>query len=167
MSSETFRARIKSHEHDVSALSVITVTATEMLTAVYPDGLHEPDARFRPFKEGGAFKYFFPKDVTWSNRNIDNTYFTILKEDDVIVGMAMLEEDPNDPTTLWGSFLSVDMAYQGRGFSKIIMSEAAVFATNRGYGKLQLSRYSPDGELMLKPKIAEYAAQLAFELIEG
>lgn len=145
-------------------LTTETLTAEEMKGIVYSEGYHAPTQRFLPFKEGGVFEYFHASSDLASSYT---TFYPVVREAELIVGLAKLQEDAGAKDRLWVCFLSIDPEYQGRGYSKKLMQEIGTFAQDSNFKSIELSYFSSMGRERLAPAISRYAGSVALEIISA
>jgi GNAT superfamily N-acetyltransferase len=82
-----------------------------------------------------------------------------------LVAAAGLQENPNDPEMLWMKFISVDSEFRNMGMATSLFPAVVAFAENKGYKKLKISSYEPDGKKFLKPVIDRYIGNTLVEII--
>ncbi len=120
-----------------------TIPADSLEEIIYRGESIPQDTRFLPFDHGGVFKYFFVNEVNNPLGGIKN--YPIVKVGDMIVGLSELELDPYKPNNLWIKFISVDPAYQGKGYAKRLAEEIVRFAKSGGYS-LEHSMFLGEGK---------------------
>ena len=98
------------------------------------DGFTVKDKRFLPKEEGGVFYYFRPEDL----REVD--YFPVVKEGDMITGIASLTKSPFTEKVFWMMSISVDQKYQGKHYATKLVEEIIRFTKEQGY-ELSVSGY--------------------------
>lgn len=117
------------------------------------------DARFLPKEEGGVFHYFRPEDLRTED------YFPIVREGDVITGIASLEKSPFEEKVFWMKSISVDPKYQGKHYATKLVEEICKFTKEQGY-QLEISGYSnKDAKDKLERLFAEYAEKYGVVLV--
>lgn len=124
----------------------------ELLEIIYKGASFPQNIRFLPLEGGGVFKYFSSKDITSISRLPSKKLFPVVCEAGKVVGLSELEQDPKDTQNFWIKFVSVDPAYQGKGYASKLLREIFQFAKDNGY-TLELSFYSEQGLEKLKSVI--------------
>lgn len=76
----------------------------------------------------------------------------------LIVGVGSLQENPFDSNVVWVKAVSVDPAYQGRGYGRMI-AEATRDLVLREGKKVHPSTFSVQGARRLKPLFRHFSAQ--------
>ena len=99
------------------------------------DGYTVKDKRFLSKEEGGVFHYFRPEDLRTEN------YFPIVKEGDLITGIAALQKSPFAEKLFWMKSISIDPKYQGNHYATKLAEEIIRFTKDQGY-QLEVSGYS-------------------------
>lgn len=99
------------------------------------DGRFVKDTRFLRKEEGGVFHYFRPEDLRTEH------YFPIVKEGDIIIGIAALERSPFTEKVFWMMSISIDPKYQGNHYATKLVEEIVRFTKEQGY-ELSVSGYS-------------------------
>ncbi len=93
------------------------------------------DSRFLSKEDGGVFHYFRPEDIR------TESYFPIVKENNVITGIAALEKSPFTEKLFWMKSISIDPKYQGNHHATKLVEEITKFTKEQGYS-LEISGYS-------------------------
>lgn len=137
-----------------------TITGKELHDKIYKGGL--PDNRFLPPEKGGRFHYSPLHSL--SPFSIDNVSFSLLEIKGEILGIAELEQSPNDESVLWLKSVSVDSEHQGKGLSEPLLREVFKYAQAEGK-KLKLSQFTVEGEERLQKKIELLAKEFQVEIL--
>lgn len=131
------------HAYEATILSV-----NELVDRIYKGDSLPQDKRFLSVEKGGVFEYFNLEDLTGLAHHSE-MFFPIIMIDDTIVGLAELEQDPNDQNNFWIKFVSVDPQFQNRGYATQLIKKIFEFAKERGCS-LEPSFYSDEGNVKLK-----------------
>lgn len=119
-------------------ISICIVNYDELLKMVYnEDGLVDKTIFNR-------IRYFSNDDFSWEQKEKVKPFFSILKENDKIIGIAkcgyfdLSAKSKND----WSiSFFSIDKNYRNLGYSHILAEEIFKYAKNNGY-EISTSAYT-------------------------
>ncbi len=136
-----------------------TISKDELYELIYNHETASVDPRFVHRNKGGVFHY------SPTENYMGNPFFTIVKENRVIVGLAELEVDPDQEGVLWLKSISVDSTRKGEGISTKVLDEVFSFAKKNGL-KLKPSSYTPDGNDRVKHQIERLSKQYGVEIVE-
>jgi GNAT superfamily N-acetyltransferase len=140
------------------------IGAEELIERIYKGDSTPQDSRFFSVDKGGVFRYFWINDLNSIHGN-EGKHFPIIEIENQIVGLAELEEDPNNSGNLWIKFISVDPQFQGMGLASQLIEDIFQYAKENNKS-LETSLYSEDGSLKLKPKLKKLAEKYEVRLIE-
>ncbi|MDD3284606.1 MAG: GNAT family N-acetyltransferase [Patescibacteria group bacterium] len=143
-------------------ISTETITSDELLNIIYQNESLPQDERFLDSKKGGVFKYFRVSELS---ENKENKYYSIIKINDIVVGLCELEKNPYRENIYWIKFLSIDPEYQGMGYASKLTEEVFKFAKKNCFG-LESSSYSTDGEEKLKPLFQKLSKETEVDFID-
>lgn len=87
------------------------------------------------------------------------THFVCHTDKDRIIGDLAIQQSPCEMGVLWLKHVSVDSSYRNLGIAKRLI-EACVFHVWCENQVLEISRYSEDGTLFLKPLFDRLAAEM-------
>lgn len=138
------------------------LSSDELLELVYKGQSLPQDTRFLSVEKGGVFTYFSLKDV--ESIHGGTKYYPTVSVDNVIVGLAELEQDPAEHN-YWIKFVSVDPEYQGKGYASALIKEIFRFAKDGNF-TLEPSYYSKQGSEKLKSVVERTATETGVKLIE-
>lgn len=140
------------------------LSTDELLEMIYKGTSFPQDARFLSAEEGGVFMYFSPSDVISISRFPSKKLFPIVYEADKVVGLSELEQDPKDAQNFWIKFVSIDQAYQDKGYASKLLRQIFQFAKDNGY-TLEPSFYSKQGLEKLKNVIEKLSVETGVNLV--
>ncbi len=137
-----------------------TLTPQELRYLIVDEDEHEiKDSRFLSKEEGGVFHYFRPEDLKTEN------YFPIVKEGEIITGIAALQKSPFTEKLFWMKSISVDPKYQGNHYATKLVEEIVKFTKEQGY-QLEVSGYSSkEAETKLERLFNEFAEKYGVRLV--
>ncbi len=144
--------KFENKEQKNTTTSVLSLT--ELLDLIYQGKNVPQDKRFDDPEKGGVFKYFDLEAVLDSKYDKNKKFYPVIKESEKIIGLAELEENPENLKSLWLKFISIDPIYQNRGYSRELIKEIFDFAKKNNYS-LELSFYTEEGEKKIKKIIEE------------
>ncbi len=144
-------------------ISTHQITSKELEDIIYKGERIPQDNRFSPPEKGGVFHYFDPRDLF---EFPESKSYVVIKEGPVIVGLAGLEKDPSKKTNTWIKFISVDPAYQNKGYGTMLISKICEVAKQEKHS-LQTSFYSDEGEERLKKNLHNIAKDKEIPLIDN
>jgi predicted GNAT family acetyltransferase len=144
------------------SLTSETITGRDLSREMYDEKTHLPKTRFLPKEEGGVFHYS-PLD-RYSGIHDTDTVFSTVRSHGEIVGIAKMQQSPYHSDVLWLMSVSVDNKRKGEGFSKKLLTEVFAYAKRNGK-KIELSKYTHEGEERLKHQIGELAQRFNVEVI--
>lgn len=78
----------------------------------------------------------------------DQLHLIAVAPDDLVVGVAALQQNPSDEGELWLQYVSVDPDHRGKGLGRKLFAEAIAHAHEQGRS-VELSRFEDDGLLYL------------------
>ncbi|MEK7228262.1 MAG: GNAT family N-acetyltransferase [Patescibacteria group bacterium] len=137
-----------------------TITPQELREIIFDeDGYKVKDKRFLPKEEGGVFHYFRPEDLNTEN------YFSIIKEGNLITGVAALQKSPFTEKLFWMKSISIDPEYQGKHYATKLVEEIVRFTKEQGY-HLEVSSYSSrEAKAKLQRLFDEFADKYGVTLV--
>lgn len=141
-------------------LKAETISGSALLAQIYDHDAHMLDPRFTSREQGGAFHYS-PVDSEITN---DDVVFSVVRENDTIVGLAKMRENPRQKGTLWLMSISVDMDRKNEGISRKVLEEVFQYAKSNNM-KIEPSSYTVEGEERVKHQVERLAAQYGVELV--
>jgi tRNA nucleotidyltransferase/poly(A) polymerase len=126
-----------------------------------------------PYDFDKKIKYFHYFDIRSSHLDYDpnekykaRTYFVTLFDDDDIIGLAKLQENPyNQQGLFWIQYISIDDKHQGMRYSKYIIDRMIKFCKENKF-KLKTSGYSTKGWERLREYLHLSAGANDVELID-
>ncbi len=113
------------------------LTAKELEDIIYKGESLPQDSRFLPTKDGGVFRFFEPKDCL---DNQDGKKFPIIKENDLIVGLAELEQSYFQDNVIIVKNVAVDQNFRSNGYGIKLIDKIFQYAQDNDL-MLQLSSY--------------------------
>ncbi len=162
MAGEGERSRLSVESKDKLVVSAETVSGSEIIDMVYQGEPMPQDERFGSGRDNGVFRYF---DIGKVLRRREKLFYPLVREGEVVVGLAELEESPYRENTYWISFMSIDPKFQEKGYSKRLVEETMRFAKERGI-IVQRSTYTEQGEERLKHNLEGMAEEAGVELVD-
>ncbi len=138
------------------------INPQELTDIIYKGESLPQDNRFLSVDRGGVFKYFDPRDLF---ENIENKFYSIVKNKQEIVALGELEKTPYNANTYWIKFLSVDPKHQGKGYASILAEEIFKFAKEKNIS-LESSSYTDEGQQKLKTLFNKLAEKLSVDFID-
>lgn len=142
-------------------VSTKILNSGELKGLIYKGDSLPADQRFSRQVDGGVFKYFDAR--TFDHRD-ESKFFPVVLAGETVAGICELEKSPYNENRYWIKFISIDPKYQNRGYSSLLLEEIFKFVKERN-AELQLSFFSPDGELKLKKVLARLSEQYSIPLI--
>lgn len=143
------------------------LTGQEFFDLIYRGDSLPQDNRFIPFDEGGVFKYFLlSNNLINIHIKREDLFYPTVWVDNKIVALAELKKSPHEENLYWIEGVSVDPAYQGKGYASMVLEEVFRLAKNRGVGLLA-SRYSDEGLTKLKSVCHKLADKYEIEFRES
>ena len=133
-----------------------TINGRDLLKQILVDG--DPDIRFLPIDQGGVF-YFSPLHE-FSEIRKEGVYYSLLKLNGLIVGIAQVEINPRDSTVLWLKSVSVDLNLKGQRYSEKLLREVFAFAKSMNF-TLHLSKFTTEGAERLEHQIKRLAHEFS------
>ena len=146
------------------SIKVQTISAEELLRRIFDEEAREWDKRFLPEDDGGAFHFFNPEDVTDSEQR-ENSFYSIIEVNDLIVGLARIKKNPNLENNFWFMSVQVDPKYQDKGYARKLIEEVCKFVSEKGCSLL-LSMYKSEGREKLKHIIDDLIKDGAVKVID-
>ena len=142
-------------------ISTKILSSDELKDLIYKDNHLPEDERFAHQEEGGVFKYF---DTKTFDRRTEEKFYPVITVGDIIAGLSELEKSPYNENRYWIKFISVDPKYQNKGYASLLAEEIFKFIKEHN-AELQLSYYTPDGELKLKDVLERLSEKYSIPLI--
>ena len=140
----------KTESKESSTFETKVLSRDDLVDYIYKGQSLPQDTRFLDIKNGGVFKYFHLEDIIGINSySKEQKLFPLIENEGIIVGLAELEQDPNDSSNFWIKFISVDPQFQGNGYASALIRKIFDFAKENNYS-LKPSFYSEEGEKKLK-----------------
>jgi len=138
-------------------------TAKELEHVVF-DEHSEPKDRFKSPREGGVFKLFYPDMLL--NKREPESHFVLLMEGDTVAAIGKFRKciSYGPDSQVFATSVSVDPAYQGRGYGKMVKEKQFQVAKERGW-KMDVM-YTDEGRQRLKKYNRQFAKKYGVELIE-
>lgn len=145
---EQLPKKIESKESSTFETKILS--RDDLVDYVYKGQSLPQDTRFLHVEKGGVFKYFHLEEIVEINSySKEQKLFPLVETGGTIVGLAELEQDPNDSNNFWIKFVSVDPQFQGNGYASALIRKIFDFAKENNYS-LEPSFYSEEGEKKLK-----------------
>lgn len=156
-------------------LSTETITGQDLKKIIFRrDG--RPDPRFIPLDEKDPYSgepittgvfYYSPIDV-FSNIGRQGSFYSLLKVNKKIIGLASLEQSPRDgeEDILWVQSVCIDETLKGqrKGFADKLLREIFSFAKSNNK-KLSLSKFTEEGAERLKAKYLPLSVEYSVEIV--
>lgn len=134
------------------------LSSNEMSKYIYRDDEYDP--RFQNYKDGGKFKYLSSDDF-----NSNEVRFFIIKENDLVVGLAHIRKSPYTENTWWLSYLSIDKDYQNKGYASKLTDYIFKWF-NKNNLNFETSSYTEEGMIKLKPLFNKLAQKYKVKFID-
>lgn len=126
----------------------------------------EPDPRFLPidYDERGAF-HFSPLDPL-SDAKDEGIYYSLLKRDDRIIGIAQMQDSPHKKDVLWFKSISIDKDLKGQGYSEQLLREIFRFAKSKN-ARLWISRPTKEGKERVRYKLRGLSQEFGVQIFNS
>ena len=146
-------------------VSTQTLTKDELITLIYQDKSVPQDTRFsNEYNDNrSAFHFFDVRDLI-NPRDRTTAVYPIVKLDEVIIGIAKLEEKENN--TYLVKYVSVDESYQDRKFSSKLLNEIMHFIKSQS-GVIEITSYTGAGMKKLMAKFHQLAQEYQIKIIDA
>jgi GNAT superfamily N-acetyltransferase len=155
-------SKINRENNENITTKITTISGSDLTKKIFNQS--QADERFLNIDNGGVFRYFLIDSLTFPSDREKYSY-PIVEEDNKIVGLAELQKDPRNKDNLWVKFVSVDPAYQNKGYASSLIKEIFLFAKNNNKS-LEMSSYNAEGYSKLKKVIQRCGQETGVPFIE-
>lgn len=145
-------------------LTTETILGNELIDTIHIDGEYDP--RFFPLAQGGVFHYS-PLSPS-SEANKPGVYYSLLRLNDLIVGLGELQFSPipGEEDVLWFKAISIDENLKGKGYSDRLLREMFQFAKSKN-AKLWISKPTKEGKERTRYKLRKLAEEFGVQIFGG
>lgn len=157
--------RLNKRENENKTIRTSMISGEDLFQRISNGENRVQDKRFLPIDKGGSFEFFNP-DILENDQMFRNERkFAIVEEENMIVALSKIINNPRRKDSLMVTFISVDPLFRDKGYGSKLVKEIFNYAQSNNK-TLEFSGYTEIGNLKIMPVVKRCSLETLVSVVD-